>query len=247
MKIVSLVPSQTELLYYLGLGEHIYGQTKFCIHPKQRGINAQIIGGTKNLNVAKILAIKPDLIIGNKEENEKSQIEILQQHCPVHITDVSNFEDALDMMAKLGELTQTKEKASQIIDEIKLAFKALKPKPNNLKSAVYLIWDNPKMTVGRETFINDMLQKTGFSNLMTTARYPEISEEVLQSLKPEYVLLSSEPYPFKEKHIDQFKKILTSSKVIIVDGEMFSWYGSRMLKAAKYFISLQKQIQNNTP
>jgi len=242
MKIVSLVPSQTELLYDLGLGEQIYGQTKFCIHPMERGKNAQMIGGTKNLNIERILAIKPDLIIGNKEENEKEQIALLQTQCDTCISDIANFEDALAMIAKVGELTHSSIKATSMIDKISDAFDKLKPLPIQPKNAIYVIWDSPLMTAGQGTFINDMLQKTGFVNAIESTRYPQITENELQKLKPAYVLLSSEPYPFKEKHIEKFKKMLPDSDVLLVDGEMFSWYGSRMIKAADYFISLQKEF-----
>lgn len=237
-RIVSLVPSQTELLYEFGLAESIVGQTVFCIHPRDKFEAATKIGGTKKLNIAKILELKPDLIIGNKEENEKGEIEELQKHCPVWMSDIITLKDALSMIQSIGEMLQVPEKTARLIEEINTRIQI----PKKLKSAIYLIWEKPWMAVGTENFIQEMMKLAGFSNALNSSdnRYPKVSEELIRSINPEYILLSSEPFPFKEKHQKEIQELFPGSKVLLVDGEMFSWYGSKIPKALKYFRTLSE-------
>jgi len=234
-RIVSLVPSQTELLVDLGLRERIVGVTKFCIHPKGLKKEKNVIGGTKNFHFDKIDALNPDLIIGNKEENYQEGIERLASKYPVWISDIYTLEDAYRMIQDIGQLTDSSIKASKIISQIKQGLeKGFKFKG----SAVYMIWKDPLIAVGKNTFIDSMLEKAGFNNLINQSRYPEIDLEEIVKLNPKFLLLSSEPYPFKEKHILFFQEKLPKTKVKIVDGEMFSWYGSRLVLAEKYFSTL---------
>jgi ABC-type Fe3+-hydroxamate transport system substrate-binding protein len=232
-QIISLVPSITELLYDLGLDNEVMGITKFCIHPEAWLKQKTMIGGTKKLNLKKIEAINPDLIIANKEENVQDQIEKLCQSFNVYLTDINTYEDALDLILDIGELTSSNDVANIMHSETIEAFENFKPrgKPG---SCLYLIWNEPMMVVGKHTYIDAMLTKVGFENIMQLIRYPEISREIIEGLKPDYVLLSSEPYPFNEKHLEQFSKIFPDAKVRLVDGEMFSWYGSRMRKLPEY-------------
>jgi ABC-type Fe3+-hydroxamate transport system substrate-binding protein len=234
-KIVSLVPSQTELLVDLGLGERIVGVTKFCVHPKGLKKEKTVIGGTKNFHIDRIDSLQPDLIIGNKEENYKEGIERLSEKYPIWMSDIFTLEDAYRMILSIGELTDTVPKADQIISRIK---NELEKEFKFQGSAVYLIWQDPLIAVGSNTFIDSMLKKAGFQNLINQARYPEIDLEEIANLNPDYLLLSSEPFPFKEKHISFFKERLPKTKIRIVDGEMFSWYGSRLFFAGKYFSTL---------
>lgn len=236
-RIISVVPSQTELLFDLGLDEEIIGITKFCTHPAAQ-FKAKIkIGGTKQLHIQKIKELAPDLIIANKEENERSQIEELMSLCPVWISDIKNLDDALEMITSVGAITGKTEKANQIAKQIKQNFNALHPEP--LANRVsYLIWKNPYMVAGSDTFINDMLNRCGWVNVFTQNRYPEVTAEELTLANPDLVFLSSEPYPFKQKHVDEFRSMLPDAKVLLVDGEMFSWYGSRLLDAVEYFKKL---------
>jgi ABC-type Fe3+-hydroxamate transport system substrate-binding protein len=240
-RIVSLVPSQTELLFSLGLGDRIVGITKFCIHPDDWFRSKKRVGGTKNANYNKIKALSPDLIIGNKEENDKSNIEELSSLAPIWMSDIFNLEDALDMIQKIGELVHEKEKSNQLIEMIKSEFNSLKDSIqfNSIQkksSVLYLIWKDPYLAAGKNTFINDMLFNCGFVNYITEDRYPEV---VLDSkTSPDFVFLSSEPYPFKEKHIQEIQRIYPKAIIKLVDGEMFSWYGSRLLQAPKYFKEL---------
>lgn len=235
-RIISLVPSQTELLYDLGLGEKLIGITKFCIHPVQLRKEKAVVGGTKDFNLDKIKALKPDLIIGNKEENDKEKIEALAEDFPVWMSEVSTLKDAMQMILQIGELTNSTKKATRIAGEISGAFVNLKSKYNG--SCVYLIWNEPLMVAGRNTFIANMLKESGFDNLINELRYPEISEKTLTRLSPDHLLLSSEPFPFKEKHIQRFKELLPQTNIQLVDGEMFSWYGSRLKRVPFYLQDL---------
>jgi ABC-type Fe3+-hydroxamate transport system substrate-binding protein len=242
-RIISLVPSQTELLYDLGLDEAIIGITKFCVHPEKWFRTKTRIGGTKNINLQKIIALNPDLIIANKEENVKEQIEALQKITEVYISDVTNLTDAKDMIIQVGQLVNKKEEAQLLVTEIENKFSHLEKINQNKIPAAYLIWNKPCMTIGGDTFINDMMHLCGFTNVFADKmRYPEISMEQLQSSNCKVLLLSSEPFPFKQKHIDELQPFLPNTKVLLVDGEMFSWYGSRLLYAPDYFKQLREFI-----
>ena len=233
-RIISLVPSQTELLADLGLERQVVGITKFCIHPSGWLRTKTIIGGTKNFQFDVIDDLKPDLIIGNKEENYLEGINRLKQKYPVWLSDIVTLHDAYSMISTLGELTNTKLKARLITEQIAERFHSVNKKSAN--SVLYLIWRNPWMAAGSETFINSMLTMLNLKNaLENVTRYPRLSMEQLADLRPDYIFLSSEPYPFREKHVDELKEISPSSQVILVDGEMFSWYGSRLIIAADYF------------
>lgn len=238
-RIISLVPSQTELLYDLGLGERVVGITKFCIHPESWFKTKHRVGGTKQVDMDKIRALKPDLIIGNKEENQKKDMEALAKEFPVWISDVRDLTGALDMIVRMGELTGTAAKAQLIHNGIEHAFAGLEPMEEPV-TAAYLIWRDPFMAVGHGTFVNDMMKRCGLINVFDEgdARYPQISDQALEEAGPELILLSSEPYPFKEKHVQEIKDICPEAIVKLVDGELFSWYGSRLLKAPEYFNGL---------
>jgi ABC-type Fe3+-hydroxamate transport system substrate-binding protein len=239
-RIVSLVPSQSELLWDLGLKDRLAGITKFCIHPREMFESIPRIGGTKTLNIDKIRALKPDLIIGNKEENERSQIEALQKEFTVWMSDIYDLDDALKTIHAIGELTSTIEKANTIAEEIRLSFHEL---PFLDKSVLYLIW-KPYMAAGRGTFIGSLLEKIGLKNVISEAdsRYPQLSIDEIRELNPELIFLSSEPFPFKQTHADELQQILPNTKIVLVDGELFSWYGSRLLKSVAYFHELLKQL-----
>ena len=238
-RIVSLVPSQTELLFDLGLGEQVIGVTKFCIYPPEARQSATVIGGTKNFDFDKIAALQPDLIIGNKEENYQTGIEQLATKYPVWLSDISDLPQALDMIRRVGFSTGAKDKAEKVAAEIANFFAALAaPKP--LIPAAYFIWRKPYMAAASGTFIDDMLQRAGFHNVFAhLGRYPEITPEQLAAAAPTRILLSSEPYPFKEKHLTEFREICPAATVQLVDGELFSWYGSRLRRSAEYFRQLR--------
>ncbi len=244
-RIISLVPSQTELLHYLGLEPETVGITKFCVHPHVWFRTKTRVGGTKAININSINELKPDLIIANKEENVKEQIELLTKDYSVWVTDVNDLDDALNMITEIGELTDKKSQANSLIEKINKGFEEIRQlKTQNSKpKTAYLIWRNPYMTIGGDTFINDMISRCGFENVFANRkRYPEINIEDLQIANCQLILLSSEPYPFKQKHIEELSGQLPNCKVVLVDGEMFSWYGSRLLLAPDYFKTLISRL-----
>lgn len=233
-RIVSLVPSQTELLADLGLQREIVGITKFCVHPNEWLKSKTIVGGTKNFNLDAIDSLSPDLIIGNKEENHRDGVEQLRTKYPVWVSNIVTLQDALSMIISMGELTDRSTTAQQISNGILQAFDQIKKYSN--QSVLYLIWKKPWMAAGSGTFIHSLLNIIGLTNAAEKiSRYPELTPDEIQKLKPDYIFLSSEPYPFQEKHIAELLDISPSSKIKRVDGEMFSWYGSRLLKAPEYF------------
>jgi ABC-type Fe3+-hydroxamate transport system substrate-binding protein len=241
-RIISLVPSQTELLFDLGLSEQVIGITKFCVHPQQWFQTKTKIGGTKMLNIKKIKALQPDLIIANKEENVREQVEELAMDLPVWVSDVATLEGALQMIENIGVLTAMAKESKALVEEIHTAFTFLQTNKQKIKTA-YLIWKDPYMTVGGDTFISDLLNKAGFENVFASRqRYPGVTLKELQGANCQTVLLSSEPYPFKQKHIDDIQQHLPGTKIFLVNGEMFSWYGSRLRYAPAYFKNLLAEI-----
>jgi len=325
-RIISLVPSQTELLYHLGLDEEVVGITKFCIHPNQWFRNKQRVGGTKNVSIDIVRSLQPDLVIANKEENVKDQVEAISQFAPVWVSDVNNLADALNMIKIIGLLVGRQAKAIDLTKEIFKAFEILQcfresfrhempdvpdqlycgqfpainlvetvkltplnhhksltdtakngrnnggsnqplttkqkssfnqPSINKLKllsgqlpisnqqliRTVYLIWRDPYMTVGGDTFISDMMQRAGFINVFQhQSRYPSVTINQLANNGCQLLLLSTEPYPFQQKHINELQQLLPNTIILLADGEMFSWYGSRLLLSAKYFEGLIQTI-----
>ncbi len=242
-RIVSVVPSQSELLWDLGLKDQLVGISKFCIHPKEMFANVQKVGGTKKLDLDKIRRLKPDLIIGNKEENEKGQIELLRKEFPVWMSDIYNLNNAYNMIEKVGEITGKEANAASLIKNIKERFSQLHLSSLNGKKVAYFIWYDPLMAVGSNTFIDSIITELRMRNVFNDLkRYPEISKGDLQRSGADFIFLSSEPFPFKQKHIDLFEKSCPNAKVVLVDGEMFSWYGSRLLKAPAYFEKLNSDL-----
>ena len=244
-RIISIVPSQTELLFELGLSTEIVGITKFCVHPEKEFKLKAKVGGTKILNVEVIRSLNPDLIIGNKEENTKEDIELLMKEFPVWMSDIHNLEDAMLAISSIGDVVDRQPEAAYLNHLINAGFTDLQTLALQLgidKKVAYLIWKDPYMLAGRDTFINDILMKIGLTNVIKEVRYPSMAMEQLVYLKPELIFLSSEPYPFREKHIEAIRSVIPSAKIMLVDGEMFSWYGSRLVKAVQYMFQLQPQL-----
>ncbi|WP_080778476.1 ABC transporter substrate-binding protein [Chryseobacterium phocaeense] len=240
MKVVSLVPSITEALFDLGLTENeVIGRTKFCIHPVNRIKNVPIIGGTKNINIDKIKALQPDLILANKEENIKEQVEALMDDFKVTVTHVETVEDNYYLLKTLGNIFNKEEKAQ--LFNLKIYEVLEQTKLDAPVKAAYLIWKNPYMTIGSDTFIHHILSEIGFENIFKhQTRYPEVQMEDLADA--EVIMLSSEPFPFKEKHIEEMRAFYPDKKIMIVDGEAFSWYGTHIAKCEAYFKGLLAEI-----
>ncbi len=256
-RIISLVPSQTELLYDLGLDKQVVGITKFCVHPENWFRNKTRVGGTKALKTELIRRLQPDFIIANKEENVREQVEELENFSPVWTSDIRTTSEAYDMILTIGAITETFERAKLIQEKIKTSFEQMQTqnqkllaescgKTRNLKTA-YAIWRYPLMVAGGDTFIQAMMNVCSFRNIFEKKkRYPEITIDDLRTSECELLLLSSEPFPFKEKHATEFQLRLPDTKIILVDGEMFSWYGSRMQYAAVYFGQLLRDVLHKT-
>ena len=243
-RIVSLVPSQTELLFDLGLGERVVGITKFCIHPDEWYRTKKRVGGTKDVDFEKVKSVDPDLIIGNKEENDKTNIESLKEIAPIWMSDIFTLEDSLKMMTQLGEILNVQDETTEMVHSIQVNFELFKKQSISFfkqrPTVLYLIWRNPYLAAGKNTFIDDLLSKCGFVNFIEEERYPEINRN--QENCPDYIFLSSEPYPFKELHIKELQALYPTSIIQLVDGEMFSWYGSRLLKSTNYFMDLVNSL-----
>jgi ABC-type Fe3+-hydroxamate transport system substrate-binding protein len=242
-RIISLVPSQTELLYDLGLNTEVIGITKFCVHPTAWFQTKPRVGGTKQLHLDRIRYLKPDLIIANKEENVREQIIELADSYPVWTSDVSDLSTAFDMIRSIGAITEKQRQADRIVTEIQNGFARLASIPALNELTSYLIWRDPYMTVGGDTFIHAMLSASGFQNIFQSkSRYPETDPAELLRSGCELLLLPSEPFPFGEKHKLELQEYLLGVKIMLVDGEMFSWYGSRLIKAANYFADLRLKL-----
>ena len=238
MRIISLVPSLSEYLWALGLDEQVVGITKFCVHPDHWWREKTRVGGTKQVNFDTIQHLQPTLIIANKEENTKEDIERLQQSYEVLLTDINTIDDAFRDLLRIGECVHKLEETKELLQEIKNAFAATKNMGKGA-SFLYFIWQDPHFVVGPNTYIHSLLSYLGFVNFCSVERYPELqevfSEEKQKQHDPDYIFLSSEPYPFKKEHITAFLNRFPQSKVLLIDGEMCSWYGSRMLEVPAYF------------
>jgi iron complex transport system substrate-binding protein len=246
-RIVSLVPSQTELLVDLGLEDALVGITKFCVHPAYLKSTKTILGGTKTIKFDKIKDLQPDIIICNKEENTKEIVEELSKICPVWVTDIYTIEDNNQMINDFGVIFNKRTNASKWIDKINFAYQDflqfIQNKP--IKKAAYFIWANPYMVAGNNTFINGLLKLNNFQNIyeFKKGRYPEIElKKIRLEGDPDYVFLSSEPFPFKDEHAFEIGRFTHHAITVFVDGEMFSWYGSRLVKAFAYFKTLHSKI-----
>jgi ABC-type Fe3+-hydroxamate transport system substrate-binding protein len=240
--VVSLVPSQTELLFYLGAGPQVVGRTKFCVHPAPAVRAVPVVGGTKNANVPRILAQQPDLVLANQEENLRETVEALRPHVPVWTSRIDHLAQALAMIGTVGQLVGQAPVATQLVAELAEAFAALRPGP--ARRVLYLIWREPYMAAGPGTFIGDLLARAGWQNVLPLAagRYPEVPPAQWAALAPDLVLLSSEPYPFKTKHLAEVSALCPSALGQLVDGELFSWYGSRLRHTPAYLQQLVARL-----
>lgn len=246
-RIVSLVPSQTELLYDLGLEDCIVGLTKFCVHPSRAKQTKEIVGGTKNIKLEKIRNLNPDIILCNKEENTKEIVEACEQICPVHVSDIFNLKDAKKLIEDYGYFFNKRKESNKIIQkmdfEINNFLLYIKDKP--ILKVAYFIWRTPWMVAANNTFIDYLLELNNYDNIYANKeRYPEIElKKIRLEGDPDLIFLSSEPYPFKEEHILEIEQHTQHSKIVFVDGELFSWYGSRLLQSFDYFKKLRERVE----
>lgn len=244
-RIISTVPSTTEFLFDLGLEDKIISRTKFCKYPADKIAKLPNIGGPKDLYFDKIRLLDPDLILANEEENNKIQIEELTEEFPVYVCKVRNYDEALQNILNTGKIVGAEPKSYEIVNKIRAGFAQLPINPNS-HSVLYLVWKDPYMAIGRDTFINSMIEKCGLKNAIEDidSRYPKLSPKKIIDLNPDLIFLSSEPFPFNQKHIPDIQNLLPDTKIKLVDGEMFSWFESHLLKAGKYFKDLIQKINS---
>ena len=245
-RIISLVPSQTELLYDLGLEDRIVGITKFCVHPYHLKSTKMIVGGTKNIKLDKIKELQPDLILCNKEENTKGIVETLAEFFPVHVSDVKTIDESMEMITQYGKMLRCNTEAAKINHKITFHLKDFQEfvKDIPVQKVAYFIWREPWMVAWQDTFINYLLKLCKFENIYEAhGRYPEVEiKKIRLEGDPDIVMLSSEPYPFKSAHAFELGRFTHHAKTVFVDGEYFSWYGSRLVKAFSYFKQLHKSL-----
>ena len=248
-RIVSLVPSQTELLCDLALENELVGITKFCVHPYHLKAKKAIVGGTKKVDYDKIKALNPDFILCNKEENTYEMLPELDKIAPTYFSDVNTIQESLDLILSLGSVFNRRTEADNLAHKIefKLAdFKQfIKDKP--IRKVAYFIWAKPWMVVGNDTYINEMLQLNKFENIYGyMSRYPKIEiDRIRHEGDPDVIILSSEPFPFKDEHAMEIASYTNRSITFFGDGEMFSWPGSRMLLAFDYFKKLHQKLESH--
>lgn len=240
VKVVSIVPSLTE--YLVDLGIEVVGRTRSCIHPKGEVDGITIVGSTKKLNHNKIAALKPDIIIGCKEENTKDDIDLLRKNYPVWMADIYSLDDSKRALLDIAWLVGKENEGKTIIDKWEEVWGGKETVP--FAKVLYLIWKSPYMAVASNNYINSVMEYFGFENcLKHQDRYPVLLESEIKKMNPEIIFLSSEPFPFKEEHIPEFRQIFPNSKVIVVDGEAFSWYGTRQIKRANYLKDLAESLK----
>lgn len=246
LRIVSLVPSQTELLVDLGLKENLVGITKFCVHPAYLRKNIPVVGGTKKIKIDKIKALKPDIILCNKEENTQEMVQELEKIAPVHVSDIIEISDALELIEMYGDLFNKKQEAQVLVREIERKLIIFTALPKRKLRVAYFIWRDPWMVAGGNTFINSLLELNGWENIFAghRDRYPVIEPEELKRVSADLILLSSEPFPFKETHTKEIENF-SKGRIAFANGEYFSWYGSRLLQAIDYFQQFQKHLSNS--
>ncbi len=230
-RVVSLVPSITETLADLGLAKHLVAVTRFCKYPLELTKLLPKAGGPKNIDIDKIVDLQPHLVIAVKEENDKEQVLKLAEQVPVIVFDINSVEDAFNMLDGLGAVFDRADVTAGVINSIKQKLEKYSP-AGSYKKTMYLIWKNPWMAAGRSAFIGAMMKVAGFDNFIS-GRYPQVSRQEFE--KANTLLLATEPYHFTESDRQQLLEEYPDKNVIIVDGEMFTWYGTHMLKAIDYF------------
>jgi len=248
-RIVSLVPSQTELLCDLALENELVGITKFCVHPYHLKSTKTIVGGTKKVDFEKIKALIPDFILCNKEENSYAFLPELEKIAPTYFSDVNTIQNSVDLILRLGSIFNRRTEADNLAHKIEFKLndfnQFIKDKPT--RKVAYFIWAKPWMVAGNNTYINEMLQLNKFENIYDTmSRYPKIEiNKIRHEGDPDVIILSSEPFSFKDEHALEIGTYTNRSITVFGDGEMFSWFGSRILLAFDYFKKLHKKLESH--
>lgn len=244
-RIVSLVPSITELLCELGLAPNMAGRTGFCIHPAEVVANIPKVGGTKDVNIDKIRALAPTHLVVNIDENEKPTVEKLAEFVPnIVVTHPQQPADNLALARLMGGIFGAEQAAAAWCNAFEQEYTALRALSRGpARKVLYCIWQDPWMSVSADTYIASMLAELGWSVPdLGGARYPrfEWSPALVEGI--DAVLLSTEPYRFTEAHADALERQL-GKPVFLVDGEMMSWYGSRALAGLRYLREVRAMLE----
>lgn len=233
-RIVSLVPSITELLCDLGLAARIVGRTGFCIHPREVVRRIPKVGGTKSVNLEKVRALQPTHVIVNVDENEKPTADAIAQFVPhLVVTHPLAPLDNLALYRQMGEVFAVQERAEALCAEFRRAYDRAAGAAYPQKNVLYLIWKKPWMTVSRDTYISRTLAFFGMNTLPVQARIRYPTLEAIALAEVDLVLLPTEPYPFRLRDVSSIAA-LTGKPVRLIDGEMTSWYGSRAIRGLAY-------------
>jgi len=229
-RIVSLVPSLTELVWWLGCRDALRGRTRFCEEPAGEIEVVPTIGGTKNPDIEAITALGPDLVIANREENRREDVEALRAvGLNVLLTDPNSVDEALAMIAEVGEELGRKTAAEGLVAEVRAA---LAEGRGERPGALFVpIWRNPLMGLAGDTYGSSVLEAAGATNVLAgRTRYPEVTLDEVAALRPQAILLPDEPYRFNEGHVPEFSGIAPTA---VVDGKLLWWYGPRMPEAIR--------------
>lgn len=234
-RIVSLVPSTTETLHALVGPERIVGVTRFCVHPQPWVGTVPKVGGTKDVDLERLAALEPDLVVGNIEENTRELAEAVEGRWPLYMAFPRTVDEALSDLRRLGELVGAPREAAEAV----AAIAAARVKPKASFRFLYLIWREPWMAAGSDTFISEMLGEVGGVNVVD-GRYPQVTALSLADLGADLVLLSSEPFPFTPRHVAELSELsgLPERRFHLVDGELCSWHGVRMAAGLRYLSDL---------
>jgi ABC-type Fe3+-hydroxamate transport system substrate-binding protein len=234
-RIVSLVPSITELLCDLGLSAQLVGRTGFCVHPWETVRRIPKVGGTKDVKLDRVRELEPTHVVVNVDENRKEDAEALAEFVPhVVVTHPQAPRDNLDLYRQMGETFGREEEAERLCAEFERAYERATAVAREPRDVLYLIWRDPWMTISPETYISRTLALFGWRTIPAESdeRYPQVD---LAEVDVERVLLSSEPFHFKERHVAEVEELVPdAAQVALIDGEMTSWYGSRAIAGLDY-------------
>jgi ABC-type Fe3+-hydroxamate transport system substrate-binding protein len=241
VRIISLCPSLTELVFDLGLGQDLVGRTKFCVHPADRVGAVEKLGGTKNPKIDRIIELAPDVVLLNEEENRAEDADALAEagiHC--HVSFPRTVADTAMMVRDIGGELGARDAAEPIAVAIESTLRDVTSRARERAPVryAYLIWRDPWMTVSGDTFVAAMLGAAGGVNVFgeTADRYPTVEPAAIAQAEPDVVLLSSEPFPFRDRHADELSEAsgVPRDRFLLVDGELLSWHGSRTARGVAY-------------
>jgi ABC-type Fe3+-hydroxamate transport system substrate-binding protein len=241
MRIVSLCPSLTELVFDLGLGDRLVGITRFCVRPADGVKGIEHVGGTKNPKLGRIVDLEPDLVLMNEEENRVEDAEALEAAgLRVHASMPRSVEETAEMIRSIGSALDRRERAEKIAVDVETRARELREATSDARPVryAYLIWRDPWMAAGPDTYVHGLLSLAGGVNVIPPGgeRYPMVSARELAAADPDVVLLSSEPFPFSESHAEELADAtgLPRVRFRLVDGELLSWHGSRTGEGIDY-------------